>query len=67
MFASDDQNTWTAISLDRTPTIYECMQTEMEVSVRPEILLHEEQFEEWCDSSPHKSEVVQYCKLEAEN
>ncbi len=67
LFASDDQNTWTAISLDRTPTIYECMQTEMEVSVRPEILLHEEQFEEWCDSSPHKSEVVQYCKLEAEN
>lgn len=60
LFASDGQNIWTAISLDRDSALSECARTEAELAMGPEILLHEDQFEGWRDSAPHRHEVVCY-------
>lgn len=66
LFSTDGQNIWAAISLERGPALYQCARAEAELRLCAEILLPEDQFEEWRDSSPHRSEVADLCKFEAE-
>lgn len=65
-FAKDADEIWAAISLDRGSDLADCVKSDDAVTVRAELLLHEDQFEEWRDSTPHRSEVVQFCNFDSE-
>lgn len=63
IFAEYDKRVWTAIGLERQGSqLQDFFNNQEEVKVADPILIHEEQFMSWEDSTPHRSEVLQYFK-----